>query len=80
MVDFTTHKSLFIQCGGVKQLVQLSKSMESTVRVNAVWALRNLTFLIDNRCKRGIFLELTASALTSLISGNLSHLYTYGGT
>ncbi|XP_057509260.1 uncharacterized protein LOC130791934 [Actinidia eriantha] len=67
VVDFTTHKSFFIQCGGVKQLVQLSKSMESTLRVNAVWALRNLTFLIDNRCKGGIFLELTASALTSLI-------------
>ncbi|GFZ13011.1 ARM repeat superfamily protein [Actinidia rufa] len=67
VVDFTTHKSLFIQCGGVKQLVQLSKSMEPTLRVNAVWALRNLTFLTDNRCKGGIFLELTASALASLI-------------
>uniref|UniRef100_A0A5B6ZSE1 Putative armadillo repeat-containing protein 8 n=1 Tax=Davidia involucrata TaxID=16924 RepID=A0A5B6ZSE1_DAVIN len=67
VVDFSTHKSTFIQCGGVKQLVQLSKSMDSTVRVNAVCALRNLMFLKDYGCKEGIFSELTASTLTSLI-------------
>ncbi|KAF5937214.1 hypothetical protein HYC85_024720 [Camellia sinensis] len=61
VVDFTTHKSVFIQHGGVKQLVELSKSMDSAIRVNAVWALRNLLFLTDNRCKEGIFLELTAT-------------------
>ncbi|KAI7984322.1 Armadillo repeat-containing protein 8 [Camellia lanceoleosa] len=67
VVNFTTPKSAFMQCGGVKQLAQLSKSMESTVRVNAVWALRNLMFLKDHRCKEEIFLELTASTLASLI-------------
>ncbi|XP_059665279.1 uncharacterized protein LOC132311397 isoform X2 [Cornus florida] len=67
VVDFTTQKSTFIQCGGVKQLVQLSKSMDPMIRVNAVWALRNLTFLKDNRCKEEIFLELTVSTLASLI-------------
>ncbi|KAI8573189.1 hypothetical protein RHMOL_Rhmol01G0259400 [Rhododendron molle] len=67
VVEFSKHKSVFIQCGGVKQLVQLSKSMESAIRLNAVWALRNLMFLSDNRCKEGIFLELTVSTLTSLI-------------
>ncbi|CAL5433935.1 unnamed protein product [Camellia sinensis] len=68
VVDFTTHKSVFIQHGGVKQLVELSKSMDSAIRVNAVWALRNLLFLTDNQCKEGIFLELTATTLTSLIN------------
>lgn len=70
VVDFRTNKSAFIQCGGVKHLVQLSKSMDSTVRLNAVWALRNLMFLVDSRCKEGIFRELTASTLISLICGN----------
>ncbi|KAI7996299.1 hypothetical protein LOK49_LG10G01350, partial [Camellia lanceoleosa] len=65
VVDFTTQ--VFIQHGGVKQLVDLSKSMDSTIRVNAVWALRNLLFLTDNRCKGWILLVLTASTLTSLI-------------
>lgn len=70
VIDFTMHKSLFVQNGGVKQLVELSKSMDSRVRLNAVWALRNLMFLVDSRCKEGILLELRAMSLTSLVSGN----------
>ncbi|GMI97438.1 hypothetical protein like AT1G51350 [Hibiscus trionum] len=68
MVDFTTRKSIFVQCGGMKQLVQLAKSMESAVRSNALWALKNLVFQADNRLKEGVFSELTASLLSSLIS------------
>ncbi|KAM2057849.1 hypothetical protein ACFX16_030489 [Malus domestica] len=67
VVDFTMRRSLFGLCGGVKQLVQLSRSMDSTVRLNAIWALRNLTFLADNACKQEIFMELTASSLASVI-------------
>ncbi|KAL2540902.1 ARM repeat superfamily protein [Abeliophyllum distichum] len=67
VVDFTVHKSTFIQCGGVKQLVQLSKSMDSTIRVNAVWALKNLMFLINSTCKEEILSELSPSMLISLI-------------
>ncbi|XP_073015931.1 uncharacterized protein [Primulina eburnea] len=68
VVDFKAHKSLFTQSGGVKQLVLLSKSMESAIRVNAVCALKNLTFLANNRCKEEILLELTTSTLARLIS------------
>ncbi|XP_022884155.1 armadillo repeat-containing protein 8-like [Olea europaea var. sylvestris] len=67
VVDFTVHKSKFIHCGGVKQLVQLSKSMDSTIRVNAVWALKNLMFLVNSMCKEEILLELSPSMLISLI-------------
>lgn len=67
------HKSVFIKCGGVKLLVQLSKSMDSTIRVNAVWALRNLLFLVDKTCKEGIFSELTATTLSSLLCGNFDN-------
>ncbi|XP_076935395.1 uncharacterized protein LOC143602027 isoform X2 [Bidens hawaiensis] len=68
VIDFTMHKSLFVQNGGVKQLAELSKSMDSRVRLNAVWALRNLMFIVDNRCKDGILLELRTLSLTSLVS------------
>lgn len=68
VVDFTNRKLFFIQCGAVKQLVQLSKSMDSTLRLNAVWALRNLMFLADSKGKEHILLELTISTLASLIS------------
>lgn len=67
VVEFTTRKSTFVQCGGVKQLVHLAKSMDPTIRLNAVWVLRNLVFLADNRCKEEILLELTPSTLSSLI-------------
>ncbi|KAL5766564.1 hypothetical protein ACOSP7_017181 [Xanthoceras sorbifolium] len=67
VVDFTTRRSSFIRCGGVKQLVQLSKSMDATIRLNALWALRNLTFQAENKCKERVFMELTASLLASLI-------------
>ncbi|CAA0815289.1 ARM repeat superfamily protein [Striga hermonthica] len=68
VVDFMQRKSLFMQCGGLKQLVQLSRSMESAVRVDAVLALKNLAFHVNNRCKEEILLELSTSTLTSLIS------------
>lgn len=70
VVDFTTHRSTFIRLGGVKLLVQLLKSMDSTIRLNALWALRNLIFLAEDKCKEEIFMELTASLLASLICGN----------
>lgn len=71
VIDFLPHKTMFMQCGGVKQLVQLSKSMDSTIRVNAVCALRNLTFLVNDKCKEEILSELTLLTLRSLICGNL---------
>ncbi|KAK6164136.1 hypothetical protein DH2020_001000 [Rehmannia glutinosa] len=68
VVNFMARKSVFMECGGVKQLVQLTKSMESAIRVNAVWALKNLVFHLSNRCKEEILLELTSTTLVSLIN------------
>ncbi|KAJ0982324.1 hypothetical protein J5N97_010579 [Dioscorea zingiberensis] len=67
VVDFAAQKLLYIQSGCIKQLVQLSKSMDSTLRLKAVSALRNVTFLADTISKESIILELTISTLASLI-------------
>lgn len=67
VVDFLAHKTMFMKCGGLKQLVQLSKSMDATIRVKAVCALRNLTFLVSDKCKEEILSELTQLTLRSLI-------------
>ncbi|KAL9253965.1 Armadillo repeat-containing protein [Drosera capensis] len=67
VVNFAAHKSIFIQYGGAKQLIDLSGSMDSTVRLNAVRALKNLVFLVDRKSKEAISSELTASFLSSLI-------------
>eukprot|EP00257_Ricinus_communis_P013779 XP_015571298.1 armadillo repeat-containing protein 8 isoform X2 [Ricinus communis] len=67
LVDFTTRKSTFVRCGGVKQLIYLSKSMDSAVRLNALCALKNMVFLADNEFKERTFMEITASLLASFI-------------
>ncbi|XP_043692489.1 armadillo repeat-containing protein 8-like [Telopea speciosissima] len=67
VVDFTSRKSIFIQCGGVKELVRLSRSMDFALRLNSVWALRNLMFLADKTRREDILLELTSSTLASLV-------------
>lgn len=66
-VNFATRKSVFIHCGGVAQLVQLSKSMDPTIRLKSVWVLRNLMFLADRTDKKRVLMELTLSDLASLI-------------
>lgn len=68
-VDFAAKKSVFIQSGCVKQLVQLSKSMDSRLRLKAISALRNLMFLADAFAKESIIQELTISTIASLICG-----------
>ena len=71
VLDFTPHKSVFFQCGGVDQLIQLARSMDSMLRLNAVWALRNLLYLADMSVKEKVMAELTVSTLISLIQGTL---------
>lgn len=44
-------------------------SMNSAIRSNSLWALRNFTFEAGKKCKEEVFRELTASLLASLVSG-----------
>uniref|UniRef100_A0A1D1YR12 Armadillo repeat-containing protein 8 n=1 Tax=Anthurium amnicola TaxID=1678845 RepID=A0A1D1YR12_9ARAE len=67
VVDFKDRKTVFVQRECVKQLVQLSKSMDYTLRLNAVWGLRNLMFHSDKMGKEGVLCELTESMLAGLI-------------
>ncbi|KAK1313611.1 hypothetical protein QJS10_CPA06g01807 [Acorus calamus] len=67
VVDFAARKSVFLRHGGAKELVQLSRSMDSKLRLNAVRALRNLLFLADKIVKENILQELTISTLASLV-------------
>lgn len=67
VLDFTPHKTVFFKCGGVMQLIQLAKSMDPMLRLNAVWALRNLLYLADMSVKGKVMEELTVTTLSSLI-------------
>eukprot|EP00249_Psilotum_nudum_P017937 c26559_g1_i2 orf=648-2606(+) len=68
VLDFTPQKAAFFQCGGVSQLIQLSRSMDPFLRLNSVWALRNLLYLADMSVKEKVMNELTVSTLISLIN------------
>ncbi|KAH9302010.1 hypothetical protein KI387_013593 [Taxus chinensis] len=67
VLDFIPHKKVFFKCGGVGQLIQLARSMDPMLRLNAMWALRNLMYLADMAVKQKVMMELTTSTLTSLI-------------
>ncbi|KQJ87581.1 armadillo repeat-containing protein 8 isoform X1 [Brachypodium distachyon] len=66
-VNLTPRKSVLLHSGVVSQLVNLSKSMDPTLRLKSVWALRNIMFLLNPKDKDFILKELTVSTLSSLI-------------
>jgi len=66
-VNLTPRKSVLLHSGVVSQLVHLSKSMDPTLRLKSVWALRNIMFLLSPKDKDFIVKELTLSTLSSLI-------------
>ncbi|KAM3292310.1 hypothetical protein ACQJBY_036271 [Aegilops geniculata] len=66
-VNLTPRKSVLFHSGVVSQLVHLSKSMDPTLRLKSVLALRNIMFLMNPKDKDLILKELTVSTLSSLI-------------
>ena len=68
-VNLTPRKSVLLHSGVVSQLVNLSKSMDPTLRLKSVWALRNSMFLLNPKDKDFIMKELTICTLSSLICG-----------
>lgn len=69
VLDFSSPKSSFIEYGGIKQLIELSKSMDPNARCSALRALRNLMFLADNKRKELFYSEVKAQGFACLISG-----------
>ncbi|CAM6087787.1 unnamed protein product [Calypogeia fissa] len=67
VLDFTPHKAVVFRCGGVSQLIHLSQSMDPILRLNAVWALKNLIYMSDKTVKERVMGELTFSSLVDLI-------------
>ncbi|CAL4990197.1 unnamed protein product [Urochloa decumbens] len=67
-INLTPRKSILLHSGVVSQLVHLSKSMDPTLRLKSVWALRNIMFNLQSpKDKDFIVKELTLSTLSSLI-------------
>jgi hypothetical protein len=57
-----------LENGGVEKLTALVSSMDSNLRLNAVWALKNLLFQADSEIKTKVMQKLTYPALENLIN------------
>ena len=54
--------------GGVEKLVALVNSMDSNLRLNAVWALKNLLFQAEPEIKVTVMKQLKYATLEALIT------------
>ncbi len=51
VLDFSPMKKIVLENGGVEVLVSLMNSMDLNLRLNVVWALKNLLYQADSEIK-----------------------------
>ncbi|KAI8903788.1 armadillo-type protein [Gorgonomyces haynaldii] len=68
ILDFSPMKQVVIGQGGVKRLVELLRDPHTTLRLNAVWALKNMLFQTEYAIKVAVVQELTWNGLLSLLN------------
>jgi hypothetical protein len=61
-------KKVVLDNGGVQRLVTLVHSMDSNLRLNAIWALKNIVFSAESQIKDKIMKELGWDQLYTLIN------------
>ena len=67
VLDFAVVKDVLVAAGCVDKLVSLATSMDSDLRLNAVWGLQNLAFRGSLEVKGSIMSALPWTTLTSLL-------------
>ncbi|KAJ3202354.1 Armadillo repeat-containing protein 8 [Entophlyctis luteolus] len=70
VLDFSPMKKSVIENGGVEKIVQLLKSDDSEVKLNAVWALKNLLYLANSEVKSKVIQEMGWDLLKKLLADN----------
>ncbi|KAJ3285167.1 Armadillo repeat-containing protein 8 [Borealophlyctis nickersoniae] len=68
VLDFSPMKKTVLDNGGVERLVGLVHSEDPRLRLNAVWALKNLLYQADSEIKERVMRELSWDGLQSLIN------------
>jgi hypothetical protein len=63
VLDFSPMKDDIISKGGITKLVDLLNSQNSTLRLNAIWALKNMLFQTDIDTKKKVITELSWDGL-----------------
>eukprot|EP01132_Coremiostelium_polycephalum_P002301 gene2301-2840_t len=67
ILDFSPMKQAILENGGVKKLVSLTTGQDFQLRLNCVWALKNMLFMAEPSLKESVMKELTYAKLISLI-------------
>lgn len=67
VLDFSPMKRIVIERGGSQQLVKLIHSTHLDLRLNAVWALKNMIFQADLETKKGVMAHLGWPALVAYV-------------
>lgn len=65
-LHFCSQQQVVLDGGGVAQLAALAHSMDPTLRLNAVWALKNLLFMADSYTKARVMREVGYATLAAL--------------
>lgn len=67
ILDFSPMKQIIIEKGGVTRLVQLILGGSAALRLNAIWALKNMLYQADLSLKRRVMDELGWNNLSALV-------------
>lgn len=67
VLEFSSTKEVVLRAGGVTGLAGLARSMLPTLRLDAMWALKNLAWQASTTVKRSIAQELGWSDLCALL-------------
>ncbi|CAG7896646.1 unnamed protein product [Brassica rapa] len=74
VLDSSSPKLTFIEYGEIKQLIELSKSMDANTRCSALRALGNLMFLADNKHPESLVQEQALALLRNLVDGCINSI------
>lgn len=74
VLDFSPMKQTVLANGGVDKLASLVSSMDSNLRLNAAWALKNLLFQADSEVKAKVMSVLTYKTIETLMNDNESNI------
>ncbi|KAJ1343326.1 hypothetical protein BSLG_002352 [Batrachochytrium salamandrivorans] len=67
VLDFSPMKKIVLEKGGIKRLVELLDQSESSLRRNALWALKNMLFQADSSTKTTVMQHLGWDKLLKLL-------------
>ncbi|CAG8492716.1 12829_t:CDS:10 [Acaulospora colombiana] len=67
VLEFSPMKRIIIEQGGIEKLVELVQSSDNTLRLNAIWALKNLVYNAESEIKDSVMKALTYPTLETLI-------------